>query len=812
MAPISSSASALIHHPRPGFTAAAARALLLAHFGIDGVLTPLDSERDQNFHVRAPQGEFTLKVVNAAEPASAMALQTALLRHAEVVDPSLPLPRVVPLIDGRELGDIEGPTGERHAVRLVTYLAGIPLAQVEQTPDMLRGLGRVLGRLDRALASFGHPGAFRDFDWHIQAVPRSRARLEAVRDPEKRALVSALLDAFDAGVVPAVPHLRHQVIHNDANDWNVLVDPATGEVSGLIDVGDAVFAPLVAEVAVACAYAMLPAASLGSDPDASSGSDPDGMTFAQKPGHRGQTPLDAAATVVASYHAEMPLADREIETLFDLIAGRLCVSVTVSAMRQATSNDPYLFVSEQPAWDLLRWLASTDRAGFATALKRACARGLPDAPPRDGPALLTARRHYLAKNLSLSYRTPLHFVRGDDVWLIDAEGRRYLDCYNNVAHVGHCHPRVVAALSTQAARLNTNTRYLHENVVRYAERLAATLPAGLDCLFFCNSGSEANDLALRIARTATGRRGIAVLDWAYHGHTQALIEISPYKYQRKGGQGRPDFVCELPLPEPYRAPADWPPFEIGARFAAGARRELAAAAACGWAPAAFIAETIPSVAGQVFLPPDYLREVYAAIRGAGGVCIADEVQVGFGRVGTSMWAFTEHDVVPDIVTMGKPAGAGHPLAVVATTQALATAFANGMEYFNTFGGNPVSSAVGLAVLDVLADEHLLDNARVQGEHILDGLRRLADRFPAIGDVRGRGLFFGVECVADRRTKAHDGATASAVVHRAMELGVLMGTDGPHDSVIKLRPPMTFAREHADLMLQVLEQALLEVCG
>ncbi len=337
-------------------------------------------------------------------------------------------------------------------------------------------------------------------------------------------------------------------------------------------------------------------------------------------------------------------------------------------------------------------------------------------------------------------------MRGDDVWLIAADGRRYLDCYNNVAHVGHCHPRVVAAQAAQAARLNTNTRYLHENVVRYAERLAATLPPGLDCLFFCNSGSEANDLALRIARTATGRHGVAVLDWAYHGHTQALIEISPYKYQRRGGQGRPAFVCQLPLPEPYRAPDDWPPFEIGARFAAAARSRLAGAAAAGHPLAAFIAETIPSVGGQVFLPPGYLPEVYAAVRGAGGVCIADEVQVGFGRVGTSMWAFTEHEVVPDIVTMGKPVGAGHPLAVVATTQALATAFANGMEYFNTFGGNPVSCAVGLAVLDVLEDERLLDNARVQGAYLLDGLRRLAERFPVIGEVRGRGLFLGIECV------------------------------------------------------------------
>ncbi len=260
------------------------------------------------------------------------------------------------------------------------------------------------------------------------------------------------------------------------------------------------------------------------------------------------------------------------------------------------------------------------------------------------------------------------------------------------------------------------------------------------------------------------------------------------------------------MPDVYRAPDDWPPFEHGARFAAEARRHLAARPPADH-PAAFIAETIPSVGGQVFLPDGYLAEVYAVIRAGGGLCIADEVQVGFGRVGTHMWAFEEHGVVPDIVTMGKPAGAGHPLGILATTRAVADRFANGMEYFNTFGGNPVSCAVGLAVLDVLDEQRLLENARVEGEYLLGCFRALADRHAAIGDVRGRGFFFGIELVTDRRTKAHDGATASAVVREALGLGVLMGTDGPHDNVIKLRPPMTFTRAHADRLVDVLDRAL-----
>lgn len=772
-----SSPPSLIESPRPAFSPEEVRALLRAHFGIEGDLAPLDSERDQNAHVRSARGQFTFKIVNAAEPANAMAFQTALLRHVEATAPDLPLPRVVPAADGADIAFADGPTGERHALRLVTWLPGVPLAKVARTAPVLANVGRALGRLTAALQGFGHPGAFREFDWHIRETPRSRARLDAVRDPARRALVAASLDRFDQHVVPALVHLRHSVIHNDANDWNLLVDEASGAVSGLIDVGDAVFAPTVAEVAVAAAYAML------GQPD----------------------PAAACLAVVGGYHSVVPLTVFERAVLPELIAARLAISVTISATRQSTSDDPYLFVSEAPAWDLLAWLASPAGQELGVAIARACHRpGEAFLPPRrDDADLAEARRRLLGKNLSLSYRTPLHMVEGDDVWLTAADGRRYLDCYNNVAHIGHCHPRVVAVLAAQASRLNTNTRYLHENVLAYADRLRRTLPAGLDTFFFVNSGSEANDLALRLVRTATGRQGIAVLDWAYHGHTQALIEISPYKYKRRGGPGRAPFVTELPLPDVYRAPDDWRPFEHGARFAAAARRHLAEAAA---PPAAFIAETIPSVGGQVFLPEGYLAEVYAAMRAVGALCIADEVQVGFGRVGTHMWAFEEHGVVPDIVTMGKPAGAGHPLGIVATTRAIADRFANGMEYFNTFGGNPVSCAVGLAVLDVLDEQRLLENARVQGDYLLEQFRALADRHVVIGDVRGRGLFFGLEVVRDRGTKAHAGATAAAVVNEALALGVLMGTDGPFDNVVKLRPPMTFTRAHADRLVDVLDRA------
>ena len=436
--------------------------------------------------------------------------------------------------------------------------------------------------------------------------------------------------------------------------------------------------------------------------------------------------------------------------------------------------------------------------------------GLPPEAMRPTPPIdeiLAHRRTRLGRNLSLSYRQPLHMVRGHDVWLIDATGRAYLDCYNNVAHVGHCHPRIVGAIAAQAARLNTNTRYLHENILAYGDRLVATLPPGLDTCFFTCSGSEANELALRLARAHTGRRGVVVLDWAYHGSTTSLVEISPYKYKHVGGTGQAAHVIEAPVPDAYRAPREWPAAEIGPRFAA----QLADLVARGPAPGCFIAETIPSCAGQVFVPPGFFRDAFASVRAAGGLCIMDEVQVGFGRVGNGMWAFEEHGVVPDIVTMGKPIGNGHPMGAVVTTAEIAASFANGLEYFNTFGGNPVSCAAGLAVLDVIRDQDLVRNAETRGREILAGLSALQARHASIGEVRGRGLFIGVDLVTDRDTKAPATAVAREVVNHCRTHGLLLGTDGPHDNVLKVRPPMTFGPAHVDQLLSTLSAAF-HACG
>jgi 4-aminobutyrate aminotransferase-like enzyme/Ser/Thr protein kinase RdoA (MazF antagonist) len=439
--------------------------------------------------------------------------------------------------------------------------------------------------------------------------------------------------------------------------------------------------------------------------------------------------------------------------------------------------------------------------------------GLPEgaaapAPPRDPAYLKRQRSLHLGRSLSLSYREPLQIVRGEGQFLYDENGRAYLDMVNNVCHVGHCHPRVVAAGREQMAKLNTNTRYLNDTVVRYVRRLAATFPEPLSVCFLVNSGSEANDLALRLARAHTGGRDVLVVDHAYHGNLTSLVELSPYKFAGPGGEGRPEHVHVCTLPDVYRGnrePGGTYVGSVGERIA-----DVHSRGTRGARLAAFYAESIHSCGGHVVLPPGYLAAAYFAVRAAGGVCIADEVQVGLGRVGSHLWAFETQGVVPDIVTLGKPLGNGHPLAAVVTTPEIAASFHNGMEYFNTFGGNPVSAAIGLAVLDVLRDERLQQNAQRMGERLLDGLRELACRQPLIGDVRGLGLFLGVELVRDRETREPAAREAALALEAARRRGVLLATEGPHHNVLKMKPPIVLREEHCEFFLSVLAGTLDEV--
>ena len=427
----------------------------------------------------------------------------------------------------------------------------------------------------------------------------------------------------------------------------------------------------------------------------------------------------------------------------------------------------------------------------------------------DTDELIAARKARFGGNLKLSYRRPLQILRGWRHYLYDELGRTHLDAYNNVPHVGHAHPRIAGVIERQGRLLNTNTRYIHPLQMRFADALRAKLPPQLTHCYFVTSGSEANELALRLARAHTGRRGMIVQDHAYHGHTTGTIDISPYKFNGPGGDGAPDWVAIAELADPYRGRFGYDDAQAGEKYAADIDRAIGTLAENSHSLAGFIAESFPSVGGQIEPPAGYLAAVYERVRAAGGLCIADEVQTGLGRLGDAYWGFETQQASPDMVVLGKPLGNGHPLGAVITTEEIAASFANGMEFFSTFGGTTLACAIGAEVLSIVDDEALQDNAAAMGQRLLGGLRALQDRFPIIGDVRGRGLFIGVELVTDPAAKTPATALAGYVSNRLRDHRILIGTDGPDDNVLKIRPPLTIEATDCDLLLSVLDDVMGE---
>ncbi len=420
-------------------------------------------------------------------------------------------------------------------------------------------------------------------------------------------------------------------------------------------------------------------------------------------------------------------------------------------------------------------------------------------------SILAKRKKKLGKSLSLSYQNPLHIVRGIGVHLMDINGRKYLDTNNNVAHIGHEHPATVKAAREQIALLNTNTRYLHKNITVFAEELLSTFPNELCVAHFVNSGSEANELALRMAKTYTGQKDIIAMEIGYHGNTGACIDVSSYKFDGKGGSGAPEHTHIVPLPDTFRGIHRGK--NQGPVYANYVKQYIVDLSEKGRKPAAFLCESILSCGGQIDLPEGFLRDAFRYTKESGGLNIIDEVQVGVGRVGEAFWGFQMHGVIPDIVTIGKPIGNGHPLGAVVCTREVAEAFANGMEYFNTFGGNPVSCAIGTAVLRTVKEEGLQENALKVGNYLKEGLHSLSKTFPIIADIRGKGLFLGFEfCDADLRPLA---AQASYYSNRMKEMGILTGTDGKDHNVIKIKPPMVFDRGNAYEFLVKTERILRE---
>jgi 4-aminobutyrate aminotransferase-like enzyme/Ser/Thr protein kinase RdoA (MazF antagonist) len=766
-----------------------------AVWGIEAEAEPLPGELDRNFLLTMAAGErFVLKVSPAGADVEPFECQVRVLEFLAASPVAHLVPGIIPTADGHGMHPLVEGDEEPRWMRLVSHLDGTPLAGCrERPPELLQEIGRTLAKLDLILAGFDHPGARRTLPWDIEGTAELEVSAKYIPEAPQREMVQEQLQRFRKHVRPRLAGLPHGVIHNDANDHNLLVRNVAGgrpELVGLVDFGDMLHSITIAELAIACAYLMLDE----------------------------EDPLTSAAHVVTGYHSARPLVGPEQELLFDLILARLCASVLISARnRHEEPDNEYLQISAQPVWRLLERMNGIDPRRATRVIKDVCmdpgsATGVfkdasrnPDASERSADEIVAIRRQHVGPNLSISYTEPLKIVRGHGPYLFDESGRQYLDLVNNVCHVGHCHPRVVAAAQRQMAELNTNTRYLHDHLVEYALRLTSLFPDPLSVCYFVNSGTEANDLALRLARSHTGSREIIVLDHAYHGHSPSLIEISPYKCEGRGGEGLAEHVHKVSMPDPYRGPHRGP--DAGKRYAGEVRMVLEEIGQSGTKVGAFMAESLIGCGGQVIPAGRFLTAAHDLVRSAGGVCIADEVQVGFGRVGSHYWAFETQDVVPDIVTLGKPIGNGHPMAAVITTPEIAASFDTGMEYFNTFGGNPVSCAVGLAVLDVIEQEGLQRHALEMGNLFLDGLKELQARHQLMGDVRGLGLFIGVELVRDPETLEPAGPEASLVIDEMRRRGFLLSTDGPLHNVIKIKPPLAIQSVDIEETVAALDEVL-----
>jgi 4-aminobutyrate aminotransferase-like enzyme len=719
----------------PQLTAAEAASIGAERFGV-GARDALDlgSERDRTFALLDGAGApvAILKVSNAAEDPDVLDMEAAAALHVTAVDPGLRVP--VP----HSVGGARRARWREHWVRLYDVLPGNSRIDGAALSDAALGAwGETTARLGVALRGFSHPKAHRRMPWDVQHALSSRAMLGDIRDPHARAAVARVLDEFERRAVPAWPRLRAQVVHTDLTVDNTLTDDA-GFITGIIDFGDMSHTALITDVASVLD-------SLGD-------------------GREGDELFRMARLVLDGYQRVVVLEDLELEVLAVAWAARAAITIAISSWRVAQGLEEAAFAERYNAAGL-RVLKTFEAVGLDEVARRL---GAPVARRPD--ASLAARRAAAFGPAidPLFYATPIEVASASGVWITDTAGRRLLDAYNNVPCVGHAHPRVTAAIARQSRLINTHTRYLHPTAIELAERLTATCPPELDTVLLVNSGSEANDLAWRMATAVTGHRGGLCTDFAYHGITEAIAALSP--------EGWLDGVRPAHV-------ETWDPFADAASFAAALERlgERGLAAA--------ILDGLVMSDGIADLDPSYVQELVRMTHAAGGLWIADEVQAGHGRTG-ALWCFERFGVVPDFVTLGKPMGNGHPIAAVITRREIVSELEGQMTLFSTFGGNPVSAAAAMAVLDVIADERVLDRVQRTGRALGRALRERAEV------VRGVGLAWGVEL-----------DDARAVRDRMRERGVLVGTTGRAGNVLKLRPPLAFDESHVGLLADALAESI-----
>lgn len=775
----------------PRFTLSRAKQIVADLYDIQATeIKDLGSYIDQNLLVIDTYGrQYLLKLHDQMETRAVLELQNEVMRFLGGKVEGVDFPEVYQSTNGEECPSVTDEEGARHYVRLLHFLPGILLKDVPVFSEaLLTDIGRTAGGMDRALVHFQHPASNRaDLPWDLKNAKRTGKLSRYINNPHQRRLAEFFLMKFDNEVLDTLSDLPKSVVHNDTHRYSILVntDPSGGEyVTGIIDFGDTVYTHTVCNLAICLSDIMVHC----------------------------EDPIKGAAVVVKAYHQQRKLSQEEVSILFHLIATRIALYVSLAAYhREADPENAHAQVKEQQKWVLLEKLIAINPVYALDHFREAC--DMPDLAAerkKQADTNLARRKHYFADSLYTHYQQPLHLTGGALQYLFDEEGNTYFDCVNNVCQWGHSHPRIVRAAQSQIAKLNTNSRYVYEQMSEYAEKLLATFPDPLNVVFFVNSGSEANDLAMRMARTVNGQKDMIVLDTAYHGNSQACTDISPHRVDRPGKPGLPAHVHKAIVPDVLRGPykADDP--EAGANYASDVTRILSELDDKGLAPTAFIAESLVGTGGQFVLPGGYLISVYEQVRAKGGLCIADEVQVGFGRTGINTWCFESQGVVPDIVTMGKPIGNGHPMAAVVTTRAIADKFDQGITFFNTFGGNPVSCAIGMAVLDVLQDEKLEDHVVKLNARMMDGLNALKSKYPFIADVRGQGLYIGVELVNDLETLEPATTMAKSIVEQMKaEQKILLNTNGYDNNIIKIKPAMIIGEKDVDRLVNSLDKVFAD---
>lgn len=722
----------------------------------------LDGYISTNYQIKLENGKkFIFKFYADADELNFISEENRLLFHVKDqldFDLSFPL--------ANQKGEFITQYSDGSFSRLLIFVEGDFLAEVEHSDEVRYQFGKRTAQLNKALANFKSDTiAVRRLHWDLQHAMLNMPKTKFIENPAHKKWIDYYFQQFRDEVLPILPELRSQIIHNDLNDWNVFVK--NEDISGFIDLGDVAHSPIIHEVCIALTYLM----------------------FAK------DNPLKAAVQFLKAYHKILPLEEKEIALLPSLIPTRLAVSLCHSAETKSKSKDTsYILISEKPALELLKKWIKLNPVHIKNTFLKACGYGVSDQLGHEKD-LLERRKKNLGKSLSMSYSSPIYFQKAAFQFMYDAHGNSYLDAYNNIPLVGHSHPKVAEAIAKQQRKLNTNTRYLYDSIVNYSDHLLSYFPDKLNKVFFVNSGSAASDLAIRLAQTATNRVQSLVLEHGYHGHTRSAIENSAYKFDGPGGKGSNQFVCTLPLPNLFNSV-----FDNTEAYVNQAKAQIEELINKGKKPAYFIAEPISGCGGQVPLAPGYLQAMKPFLENHGILMIADEVQTGFGRLGSHFWGFQFHNIVPDIVVLGKPMANGHPIGAVVTTTEIADAFANGMEFFSSFGGNPVSMEAAKAVLEVVEEEQLQTHALEVGIYYKERLLHLKAKFPVIGDVRGEGLFLGTEFINPNNLSPNT-AMAKVVKERLKENFVLTSTDGPFDSVIKTKPPLCFDKNNVD-----------EVCG